>query len=49
MLTYQVSLKELHVIKDKYPCVMIKDCMEFFTPFLQECVYVCVQDDKSLT
>jgi len=49
ILTYQVTLKELCVIKDKCPCVMIKDCMELSTPFLQEYVYACVRDDKNLT
>lgn len=41
ILTYQVSLKELCVIKYKCPCLMIKDHVEFSTSFLQGCVYVC--------
>lgn len=36
-------------MKDKCSCVMIKDCMELSTLFLQERVYVCVQDDETLS
>lgn len=40
ILTYQVSLKELCVIKYKCPCLMIKNHVELSTSFLQGCVCV---------